>query len=99
ASFVLPSAVKNAVLPDMDVMTREIQEPLRQLQARGIEATITMYGSARILSPEKAHAKLAAVVKETGPRPKSKAAKAKLAEAKEAVVMSKYYRVARELGA
>jgi hypothetical protein len=99
ASFVLPSAVKNAVLPDMDVMTREIQEPLRQLQARGIEATITLYGSARILSPEKARAKLAAVVKEVGPRPKTKPAKAKMAEAREAVAMSKYYRVAQELGA
>ena len=98
-SFVTPSAVANAVLPDMNVMAREIQEPLRQLQARGIEATITMYGSARILSPEKAKAKLDAVIAEVGRKPKGKANKAKMAEAREAVVMSKYYQIARELGA
>ncbi|HXT01185.1 MAG TPA: TIGR00730 family Rossman fold protein [Elusimicrobiota bacterium] len=98
-SFVLPSALANAALPDMDVMRREIQEPSRRLQAKGIEATITMYGSARILSPEKARAKLDAAVKELGHKPKGKAAKAKLAEAREAVRMSKYYRIAQELGA
>jgi uncharacterized protein (TIGR00730 family) len=98
-SFVTPSALAKAVLPDMGVMTREIQEPSRLLKARGIEATITMYGSARILSPEKAQAKLAAVVAEAGRKPKGKAARAKMAEAREAVVMSKYYRIARELGA
>ncbi len=83
----------------MDVMTREIQEPSRLLQARGIEATITMYGSARILSPEKAQAKLDAAIAEVGRKPKGKPAQAKLAEAREAVRMSKYYQIAQELGA
>jgi uncharacterized protein (TIGR00730 family) len=97
-SFV-PSALSHALLPDMDVVTREIQEPSRLLRARGIEATVTMYGSARIASPEKAQAKLDVVLAETGPRPKDKAGKTRLAEAREALRMSKYYRIARELGA
>lgn len=99
ASFVAPSALARAVLPDMDVMTREIQEPSRLLRAKGIEATITMYGSARILSPEKAQAKLDAALAELGSKPKRKESKAKLAEAREAVRMSKYYQIAQELGA
>lgn len=98
ASFV-PSALKNAILPDMDVMRREIEEPSRLLRARGIEATIAMYGSARILEPEKAQARLDAVVAEVGRRPKGKDAKAKLEAAREAARMSKYYQIARELGA
>ncbi len=96
-SFV-PPALARAVLPDMGVVTREIQEPSRLLRARGIEATVTMYGSARILSPEKAQAKLDAVIAEVGARPQGKDARAKLAAAREAMRMSKYYQVARELG-
>jgi hypothetical protein len=95
-SFV-PPALSRAVLPDMNVVTREIQEPSRLLLARGIEATITMYGSARILSPKKAQAKFDAVQAEVGRRPKGKAAKAKMDEAREALLMSKYYQIARDL--
>ncbi|HEX4049177.1 MAG TPA: LOG family protein, partial [Elusimicrobiota bacterium] len=97
-SFV-PHALNSAALPDMDEMRREIEEPSRLLRARGIDATVTMYGSARILSPEKAHAKLDAALAEAGRRPKGAQAKAKLAAAREAVRMSKYYQIARELGA
>jgi uncharacterized protein (TIGR00730 family) len=95
----VPASISKTLLPNMDVFAREIQEPSRLLQARGIEATITMYGSARILSPEKARAQLDAVVAEVGRKPKSKDGKAKMEAAREAVVMSKYYRIAQELGA
>jgi uncharacterized protein (TIGR00730 family) len=97
-SFV-PQTLARANLPDMAVVTREIQEPSRRLRARGIEATVTMYGSARIASPEKAAAALAALKAEFGARPKDSEAKKKLAAAREAVRMSKYYRIAQELGA
>jgi uncharacterized protein (TIGR00730 family) len=98
ASFVMPSALSHAILPNMDVVTREIQEPSRLLRANGIEATITMYGSARILSPEKAQVQLDAVIAAVGRKPKGKEAKAKMEAAREAVRMSKYYQIARELG-
>jgi hypothetical protein len=97
-SFV-PSAVSRAVLPDLDVVKREIEEPLQRLRAHGIEATVTMYGSARILSPEKARAKLDAATAEVGRRPRDKAQNEKLEAAREALRMSKYYQIARELGA
>ena len=95
----VPASITNTLLPNMDVFAREIQQPSRLLQARGIEATITMYGSARILSPEKALAQLDATVAEVGRKPKSKDGKAKMEAAREAVTMSKYYRIAQELGA
>ena len=99
ATLFVPPSLAHAVLPDMNVVTREIQEPSRLLRERGIEATVTFYGSARILSPEKAQAKFDAVLGEVGRRPKGKAAKAKMEEAREALRMSKYYQIARELGA
>ncbi|MBI3566054.1 MAG: TIGR00730 family Rossman fold protein [Elusimicrobia bacterium] len=98
ASFV-PSALNLARLPDMDVVTREINEPSRLLQAKGIQATVTMYGSARIPSPEKARAALDAVFAEHGRRPKTPAGRKALAAAREALKMSKWYQVARDLGA
>ncbi|MFI5345898.1 MAG: hypothetical protein ACHQ51_05945, partial [Elusimicrobiota bacterium] len=94
----VPNALQRAVLPDMAVVTREIQEPSRLLRARGVEATVTMYGSARIPSPEKAQAAYDALVAEFGRRPKSAEAKKRVAAAREALRMSKYYRIARELG-
>ncbi|MFI5345689.1 MAG: TIGR00730 family Rossman fold protein, partial [Elusimicrobiota bacterium] len=98
AAFV-PPALARAVLPDIAVLTREIQEPSRQLRDHGIEATVTFYGSARILSPEKARAQLDAVTAELGRHPKGKAARQKMDDAREALRMSRYYQVARDLGA
>ncbi|MDE2140830.1 MAG: TIGR00730 family Rossman fold protein [Elusimicrobia bacterium] len=95
----VPQTLRGARLPDMDVVTREIQEPSRLLRARGIEATVTMYGSARIPSPEKAQKAYDALIAEVGRRPKSPEAKKRLAAAREALRMSKYYGIARELGA
>ncbi|MFI5363315.1 MAG: TIGR00730 family Rossman fold protein [Elusimicrobiota bacterium] len=97
-SFV-PHVLSSARLPDMNLVTSEIQDPSRLLRAHGVEATVTMYGSARILSPEKAQANLDAVIGAVGRRPQVKAEKAWLALAREMLGMSKYYQIARELGA
>ena len=97
-SFV-PPALAHAILPDIGVVTREIQEPSRLLREHGIEATVTFYGSARILSPEKARAQLDAVVAVVGRHPKGKMARKKMEDAREALRMSKYYQIARDLGA
>ena len=94
----VPPALLRAGLPDMDVVTREIQEPSRLLRARGIEATVTMYGSARIPSPEKARAAYDALMAEIGRRPKNPEGKKRLAAAYEGLRMSKYYQIARDLG-
>jgi len=98
AAFV-PQTLARAHLPNLDVVEREITEPARLLRARGVEATVSVYGSARILSPDAAHAQLLAVQAEVGTQPKSSAGKRRLMFAREAVRMSKYYQIARELGA
>jgi uncharacterized protein (TIGR00730 family) len=95
---LLHTALSRATLPDMETVRREIEEPSRLLRARGIEATVTMYGSARILSPEKAQANLEEAFKKFGRRPRNSAGKARLLEAREALRLSKYYAIARELG-
>jgi len=97
-SFV-PSALAGASLPEMTTIVREIQEPSRRLRAHGISATVTVYGSARIQSPEAAKTGLAKVAAEIGWRPKDAGGKRRLAEALSNIQTSKYYRIARELGA
>jgi uncharacterized protein (TIGR00730 family) len=97
-SFI-PSALANAVLPNAGTVMREIHEPSMLLKARGIEATITMYGSARILPPDVAQQRLADLMKELGGRVKGRESKERVAAAREAVRMSAYYQIARELGA
>ncbi len=95
----VPPALERAVLPDMATVTREIQEPSRLLRGKGIRATITVYGSARILPPERARADLERVLAETGPRPHAPADKRRLAAARAEVRMSKFYALVREFGA
>ena len=97
-SFV-PAALERAVLPEMATVVREIQEPSRLLRAHGIRATVTVYGSARILSPEAARAALDAVAAETGKSPRDAEGKRRLLEARNNLAASKYYAIARELGA
>ncbi|MEK7383319.1 MAG: TIGR00730 family Rossman fold protein, partial [Elusimicrobiota bacterium] len=98
AAFV-PAALERASLPEMATVAREIQEPSRLLRAHGIRATVTVYGSARILSPAAAKAELEAVAAETGKSPQDAAGKRRLKEARKNLAVSRYYRVARELGA
>jgi len=96
-SFV-PHSLERAILPDMATVTREIQEPSRLLRERGIHATVTVYGSARILSPEQAKADLDKLTAAIGPRPQNAEDKRRLAEARKNLKTSKYYRIAREFG-
>ncbi|OGR96763.1 MAG: Rossman fold protein, TIGR00730 family [Elusimicrobia bacterium RBG_16_66_12] len=97
-SFV-PSALERAVLPETATVVREIREPSRLLRAHGIRATVTVYGSARILSPEAAKAALEKVRAEAGKSPKDAEGRRRLSEARKALAASKYYSIARELGA
>jgi uncharacterized protein (TIGR00730 family) len=96
---LVPHALAQARLPDLDVVSREITEPARLLRERGVEATVTVYGSARILSPEAARAQYEKTVAEIGAHSTSAAGRRRLALARDAVRMSRYYRVAQELGA
>lgn len=97
-SFV-PSALAGASLPEMATIIREIREPSRRLHAHGISATVTVYGSARIQSPEAAKAGLDKAVAEIGRHPKDAEGKRRLAAALNNIQTSKYYRIAREFGA
>ncbi len=96
---LVPAALERAVVPAAEEMRREVEEPTRMLRERGIRAIVTAYGSARIPSPEKARAALAQLEAELGAHPSDLAARKRLAAAREAVFMSRYYQVARDLGA
>jgi uncharacterized protein (TIGR00730 family) len=78
----------------------EYLHPLVQLKNEGIGDTIVMFGSARIESRETAQARLARLQKKvTSKLPKAQRAhyRAALREAKDTLVMSRYYEEAREL--
>lgn len=96
---LIPRALAQAPRMNLREVEREITEPSRLLRARGIEAIVTAYGSARIPSPEAARARLAKAEAEAAAGSKSAESRRTLAAAREAVRMSKYYAIARELGA
>ncbi len=96
---LIPRALAQAPQMNLREVEREITEPARLLRARGIEAIVTAYGSARIPSPEAARARLAQAEAEAAAGPKSAESRRSLAAAREALRMSKYYGIARELGA
>ncbi len=96
---LIPDAVAQARVPDSDVVLREITEPARRLSEKGVRATVTVYGSARIKTPEAAAAALAAVKAETGATPRNPAARKRLQAAKRDLAMSKYYGLAERFGA
>ncbi len=97
----------NAAAPDASLMapaegvqeiSREISEPPELLRSRGIHATVTVYGSARIQSPEKARAAYQAAVDQYGRRPRSAKGKAALRVARQGLTNSRYYEAARRFG-
>jgi hypothetical protein len=98
ARFLVPNAIGLAAMPDPDVIVRELTEPARRLRAAGVRATVTAYGSARILPTDVARAKLNALVAKYGNKPKRPDERALVYAARQAVEMSKYYEVAREFG-
>ncbi|NNN05314.1 MAG: TIGR00730 family Rossman fold protein [Elusimicrobia bacterium] len=95
---LVPRALALAPRMNLREVEREITEPSRLLRERGIEAIVTAYGSARIASPEAARARLAKAEAEAAASPSAESRRS-LTAAREALRMSKYYRIARELGA
>jgi len=99
ARFFVPDALGLATNPDPKVIVREVTEPAKRLRAAGIRATITMYGSARILPSDAARAALDSLIQKYGNKPKRPEERKLVYAARQAVEMSKYYEIARELGA
>lgn len=90
--------------PDMvepaavDGFVRELREPARALREMGVEGTVTVYGSARIPSPEKAKAAYEAAAAEHGRRPKTAAGKKAMSEARAQLRASRWYAEAQRFG-
>ena len=82
---------------DPALVVRELMEPVRRLKAAGVRGTVAFYGSARLLSPERAEAELRAAEDLYGKRPRSSRGRRAVANARRAMKDSKYYRIMREL--
>src|ERR1700730_16944991 len=78
-------------------ITTEYIDPLELLRREKVGVTIVMFGSARILSREKAMAHLHNLRKAKNKRLDAKQYRTALRDAKSAVEMSRYYEEAREL--
>ncbi len=98
ARFLVPDALGLAKAPDPKVIVREVTEPAKRLRAAGVKATVTVYGSARILPADVARAELDALVKKFGGKPKRPEERKLVYAARQAVEVSKYYEIARAFG-
>lgn len=76
----------------------ELLKPERALRMHGIRSTIVVFGSARILPPDVAQRRLAALEREAADRPGDPALSAALAEARRRVEYARYYEEARHFG-
>ncbi len=94
--FRVPSTLTDMVVPDMRVVTHELTEPLDRLRKESdIFTYITIYGSARIKSPREAKLRFDAAQQTYDLHPGDVNSQA-LKDARMGVVMSKYYKLARE---
>ncbi|TBR19642.1 TIGR00730 family Rossman fold protein [bacterium] len=91
-----PEMVESAAV---DGFVRELREPARVLREMGVQGTVTVYGSARIPSPEKAKAAYDAAVAKYGGRPRTAVGKKALSEARAQVRASRWYAEAQRFGA
>ncbi|MDE2291530.1 MAG: TIGR00730 family Rossman fold protein [Elusimicrobia bacterium] len=82
----------------VDGFMREMREPAKVMREHGVRATVTVYGSARIPSREKAKAALAEALAQHGPKPATKEGKHALAVARAGVRESRWYEEARRFG-
>lgn len=98
ARFLVPDLMGQTAAPDAKVIAREVTEPYKRLRAEGIKATVTVYGSARILPADVARANLDALVKKYGNKPKRPEERKLVYAAKQAVAVSKYYEIAKAFG-
>lgn len=95
----VPKTLAGARPPNLSVVKRELTRPSKLLENKGIDATVTFYGSARILSPEEARANLAAVQAKVGKRPRSPEGTRLLTQARTLVKTSAFYGIAQDLAA
>ncbi len=98
ARFLVPNAIAEAPLPDPELIAREVTEPPKRLREAGVKATVTVYGSARLLPADLARGNLDKLIKKYGGKPKDPEARRRIHDAKTAVEMSRWYEVAREFG-
>jgi uncharacterized protein (TIGR00730 family) len=96
--YLIPNSLGLAVAPDPNRILREVVEPAKRLSAAGVRATVTVYGSARILSPTRARAELDALVAQYGRRPRRPVERGFVQAARRALEASHYYEVARAFG-
>lgn len=68
------------------------------LEEHGIRSTIVVFGSARVLDPERAAARLAAAERDAAARPGDESARSEVARARRSLEHSRYYEESRELG-
>jgi len=89
-----------APLPEDEALRlrRELEEPRAALAAAGVKATVTVYGSARILPRAEARRRYEQTRARVGDAPDSDADRQALAQARQAVALSRYYEEARQLG-
>ena len=98
ARFRVPDALGLAAVPDLNIIAHEATEPAKRLRAAGVKATVTVYGSARILPAAAARAALDALIEKFRNKSKRPKERALLYAARNAVEASKYYEIARKFG-
>jgi uncharacterized protein (TIGR00730 family) len=96
--FLVPDAMRLTADPDASLILREVTEPIKRLRAAGVKATVTVYGSARILPGDVARAQLQALIVKYGGKPKRPEERKLVYAARQAVDVSKYYDIARAFG-
>jgi len=96
--FLVPDVVGRTAGPDLNLIVREVTEPAKRLRAAGVKATVTVYGSARILPEDAARAQLQALIKKHGNKPKRPDERKLVYAARQAVEVSRYYEIARAFG-
>lgn len=90
-----PELLGGAVEPS--AVVRELEEPPRKLRERGVQATVAIFGSARIPSPEQARKEYEELSAKVG-KPKTQEDRQALALARRRVEASRHYGEARKLG-
>ncbi len=92
-----PEIIKAVTPPNAAQFVRELAAPDAVLKAKGISATVTFYGSARLLSPEAARQGLDRALAQYGQNPATEEGRQALSEARAKVEGAKHYAVARAL--
>ena len=90
-------APEKAPGPEAARFLKELIAPEHLLRSKGISATVTFYGSARILSPEEAARALEQAVSKHGRTPSTQEGREAVAAARAMVDSSKHYATARAL--